>query len=99
MSRLKSILPLGPSARAGLPDSIVVLTPDGSLLTRSGAIIHILKRLDRPWGWVGNVLRRVPRGIRDGAYDGIARVRYRLFRKPTDACPVTPPELRARFET
>ena len=28
----------------------------------------------------------------------IARVRYRLFRKPTDACPVTPPELRARFE-
>jgi len=40
----------------------------------------------------------VPRGIRDRAYDGIARVRYRLFRKPTDACPVTPPELRARFE-
>jgi predicted DCC family thiol-disulfide oxidoreductase YuxK len=90
---------VSPSAQAGLPDSIVVLTPDGSLLTRSGAIIHILDRLDRPWGWVGNVLRLVPRGIRDRGYDGIARVRYRLFRKPTDACPVTPPELRARFET
>jgi hypothetical protein len=25
-------------------------------------------------------------------------VRHLLFRRPDDACPVTPPELRARFE-
>ena len=86
------------SARAGLPDSIVVLTPDGSLLTRSGAIIHILERLGGPWGWMGSVLGLVPSRIRYLGYDGIARVRYRLFSKPTDACPVTPPEMRARFE-
>jgi predicted DCC family thiol-disulfide oxidoreductase YuxK len=86
------------SARAGLPDSIVVLTPDGSLLTRSGAIIHILERLGGPWGWMGSVLGLVPSRIRDLGYDGVARVRYRLFSKPTDACPVTPPEMRARFE-
>jgi len=25
-------------------------------------------------------------------------VRYRLFRRPAELCPVTPPELRRRFE-
>ena len=86
------------SARAELPDSIVVLTPDGSLLTRSGAIIHILERIGGSWRLPAGLLGLVPRGIRDLGYDGIARVRYRLFSKPADACPVTPPELRARFE-
>lgn len=85
-------------ARAGLPDSIVVLTPDGSLLTRSGAVVHILERIGGSWRLPAGLLGLVPRGIRDLGYDGIARVRYRLFSKPTDACPVTPPELRARFD-
>jgi len=84
--------------RAGLPDSIVVLTPGGALLARSAAVIHILERIGGPWRLTGRVLTLVPQGMRDLGYDGIARVRHRLFRRPTDACPVTPPELRARFE-
>jgi len=84
--------------RAGLPDSIVVLTADGTLLARSAAVIHILERIGGPWRLMGGLLALVPQGIRDLGYDGIARVRHRLFRRPTDACPVTPPELRARFE-
>jgi predicted DCC family thiol-disulfide oxidoreductase YuxK len=84
--------------RADLPDSIVVLTADGTLLTRSAAIIHILDRIGGPWRLPGRLLALVPQGIRDLGYDGIARVRHRLFGRPTDACPVTPPELRARFE-
>ena len=84
--------------RRGLPDSIVVLTPDGTLLSRSAAIIHILDRIGGSWRLQGRLLALVPRGIRDLGYDGVARVRHRLFRKPPDACPVTPPELRARFE-
>ena len=84
--------------RKGLPDSIVVLTPDGALLSRSAAIIHILDRIGGPWRLQGRLLALVPRGIRDLGYDGVARVRHRLFRKPPDACPVTPRELRARFE-
>lgn len=84
--------------RADLPDSIVVLTADGTLLARSSAVIHILERIGGPWRLQGRLLALVPRGIRDLGYDGVARVRYRLFRKPADACPVTPPELRARFE-
>jgi len=84
--------------RAGLPDSIVVLTADGALLARSAAVIHILERIGGPWRLPGGLLALVPQGIRDLGYDGIARVRYLLFGRPTDACPVTPPELRARFE-
>lgn len=84
--------------RAGLPDSIVVLTPDGTLLARSAAAIHILERIGGPWRLQGRLLALVPQGIRDLGYNGIARLRHRLFGRPTDACPVTPPELRARFE-
>ena len=84
--------------RAGLPDSIVVLTTDGTLLARSAAVIHILDRIGGPWRLPGGLLALVPQGIRDLGYDGIARARHRLFRRPTDACPVAPPDLRARFE-
>jgi predicted DCC family thiol-disulfide oxidoreductase YuxK len=86
------------AARAGLPDSIVVLTPEGGLLTRSGAIIHILERIGGPWRLLGGLLGLVPGGMRDAGYDAVARVRHRLFRKPIEACPVMPAELRARFE-
>ena len=85
-------------ARAGLPDSIVVLTSDGSLLSRSGAVVHLLERIGGPWRLLGGVLWLVPRVLRDTGYDAVARVRHRLFRRPADACPVTPPTLRARFD-
>ena len=86
------------TARVGLPDSIVVLTPDGRLLTRSAAVIHILERIGGSWRLSGGLLSLIPQGIRDLGYNGIARIRYRLFKRPIDACPVTPPVLRARFE-
>jgi predicted DCC family thiol-disulfide oxidoreductase YuxK len=85
-------------ARAGLPDSIVVLTPDGRLLTRSAAVVHILERIGGTWRLPGGLLGLIPSAIRDLGYDGIARTRYRLFSKPLDACPVTPPTLRKRFD-
>ena len=86
------------AARAGLPDSIVTLAPDGTLLVRSAAVIHILERVGGLWKLLGKLLTLVPRRARDAGYDGIARVRHHFFRRPDDACPVTPPELRARFE-
>ncbi len=84
--------------RAGLPDSIVVLTPGGTLLARSAAVIHILERIGGPWRLAGRLLALVPQGVRDLSYDGIARGRHRFFQRPAETCPVTPPELRARFE-
>jgi len=84
--------------RVEMPDSIVVLTADGTLLARSAAVLHILERIDGPWRRLAELLGLVPRAVLDLGYDAIARVRYRVFRRPAEACPVTPPELRARFE-
>jgi predicted DCC family thiol-disulfide oxidoreductase YuxK len=86
------------TARAGLPDSIVVLTPDGRLLTRSAAVVHILERIGGTWRLPAELLELIPRAIRDLGYNGLARIRYRLFERPVDACPVTPPTLRTRFD-
>jgi predicted DCC family thiol-disulfide oxidoreductase YuxK len=84
--------------RARLPDSLVVRTEDGRLLTRSAAVIHLLKRLGGLWRVIGALGGCLPRSLLDWTYDGIARVRHRLFAKPDDACPVVPAELRARFD-
>ena len=86
------------SARAGLPDSIVVLTPEARLFTRSAALIHILERIGGSWRLLGRLLGLVPRGLRDAGYDAVARARRRFFGRPDEACPVTSPALRARFD-
>jgi len=84
--------------RAGLPDSIVVLTQSGELLVRSNAFLHILRRLG--WGRriLADVLSVVPRPARDVVYDFVARIRYRIFGKSDELCPIVPPDLRKRFD-
>jgi len=84
--------------RARLPDSVVVLTDDGRLLIRSDAFIHILRRVGGFWRVIGAIIAVIPRVLRDGVYDFIARVRYRIFGRRAEVCPVTPAELRARFD-
>lgn len=84
--------------RAQLPDSLVVATEDGRLLTRSDAVLHLLRRLGGGWGVLASLGRWVPRPLRDLAYDFVARVRYRVFGRKDDACPVIPPALRSRFD-
>jgi predicted DCC family thiol-disulfide oxidoreductase YuxK len=84
--------------REALPDSMVVLTEDGSLLTRSDALLHILRRLGGGWKLLAGVLQVIPKTLRDFVYDFVARVRYRLFGRRDDYCPVVSPELRAHFD-
>lgn len=84
--------------RAGLPDSVVVLTDDGGLLVRSDAFLHILRRLGGRWAASAAVLGVIPRGLRDFVYDFVARVRYRVFGRRDEVCPILPAELRARFD-
>jgi predicted DCC family thiol-disulfide oxidoreductase YuxK len=86
------------SRRAGLPDSIVVLTEQGSLLVRSDALLHILRRLGGGWKFLAAILGVIPRPLRDAAYDFVARIRYSIFGKREDLCPIVPSELRARFD-
>ena len=83
--------------RAALPDSLVLREPDGRLFTRSSAVVAMLKRLGPFWRVLGALLWIVPRPLRNLGYDGIAKVRHRLFKKPDDACPLVPRELRGRF--
>lgn len=83
--------------RATLPDSIVARTESGELLLRAAAIRHLLTRLGGLWRLISAASRIIPRPLADLAYDGVARVRYRFFGKKADACPMMPPELRARF--
>jgi predicted DCC family thiol-disulfide oxidoreductase YuxK len=84
--------------RAGLPDSLLVVRADGARLARSAAVLHIAARLGGFWRALALVLRAVPAPLRDRGYDAVARVRLRLFARPTEACPLLPPHLRARFD-
>jgi predicted DCC family thiol-disulfide oxidoreductase YuxK len=86
------------SQRAALPDSVVVLTSDGRLLTRSDAFVHILRRLGGGQKALAGVLALVPRPVRDVAYNLIARIRYRVFGRREEVCPLVPPEQRKRFD-
>jgi predicted DCC family thiol-disulfide oxidoreductase YuxK len=68
------------------------------LLLRSNAFLHILRRLGGGWKILGGVLAVVPRPLRDVVYNFVARIRYRVFGKRDDLCPIVPPDLRARFD-
>lgn len=88
---------LSETQRAGLPDSVVLLQPDGTLLTKSAAVLAIMRRLGGFWKCLAVLGSIVPGFIRNWAYDAVAKVRHRLFKKPSEACPLMPPELRSRF--
>ncbi len=83
--------------RATLPDSLVIRAADGKLLTRSDGVRHLLARLGGMWRALAWVLGLVPSAVLDAAYDFIARIRYRLFPRPVEACPIVPKHLRSRF--
>jgi predicted DCC family thiol-disulfide oxidoreductase YuxK len=77
---------------------MVVLTSDDRLLIRSNGVIHVLRHLGGFWKFIAVATSIIPRPIRDGVYDFIIRIRYRIFGRLDNVCPVTPPELRARFD-
>ena len=80
-------------------DSLVLVERDDSgterVHVRSDGALRVARYLGGPWN-AARVFRIVPRFIRDAAYDGFARIRYRVFGR-YDSCPVPTPEQRARF--
>ena len=78
-----------------LPDSVVLVEADGSVLVESDAALTILGRLDGRARHLAR-LRIVPRPLRDAVYRLIARTRYRIFGRH-DACELPAPWLRERF--
>jgi len=84
--------------RARLPDSLVVERADGALLTRSDAVLHIAGGLGGMWRALAWPVRAIPAPLRNAAYDALARVRRVIAPAPSGACPITPAELRERFD-
>ncbi|HTZ74848.1 MAG TPA: DCC1-like thiol-disulfide oxidoreductase family protein [Candidatus Aquilonibacter sp.] len=88
---------IAPEQRASLPDSVALLTADGRLLVRSDAFIHIFRQLGGAWSAFATISAVVPRPVRDVVYGVIARIRYSIFGRRGDLCPVVPESLRKRF--
>lgn len=82
---------------ADLPDSVIVKTAGGVVLVRSDAALRLLSRLGGLWRIFGIAFGVLPRRLRDAMYDFIAGIRYRIFGRKKDACPLMPPDLRSRF--
>jgi len=74
--------------------SILVIEGD-SVFQRSDAALKIASRLDGIWSYFV-VLILVPKMIRDGVYNFIARNRYSIFGKQ-DSCMIPTSELKTRF--
>ncbi len=83
---------LGAEARADL-ESIVYLRGD-ERYDRSDAVLWICRDLGGPWA-LAVVFLSIPRPLRDGLYNFIARNRYAIFGK-IEACRIPSPEERAR---
>jgi predicted DCC family thiol-disulfide oxidoreductase YuxK len=73
----------------------LVLIEGGQVYLRSTASLRIAARLTAPWRYA-RVLLWVPRPVRDAVYRVIAAVRQRLAGQ-SNACELTPPELRGRL--
>ncbi|HJU82957.1 MAG TPA: DCC1-like thiol-disulfide oxidoreductase family protein [Holophagaceae bacterium] len=87
-----------PSQQAALPDSLVMWTAGGELLTRSDAVLRLLRGLGGVWRLLAALGRLVPRRWRDRAYDRIAATRKEKYGTREELCPVVPPELKDRFD-
>ncbi|HEX3883714.1 MAG TPA: DCC1-like thiol-disulfide oxidoreductase family protein [Stellaceae bacterium] len=76
-----------------MPETNAVIL-GGRAYFKSDAAVAVLSSLPG-WGWA-RVLRAVPRHLRDGLYDIVARNRYRWFGRG-DTCLIPTPELAARL--
>lgn len=78
------------------PDARTVVLLDGeACLERSEAILRVVAELRWPWRLFA-LARWVPRGLRNRAYDWVARNRYR-WTGNAESCALPSPALRARF--
>lgn len=85
-------------APANIPDSSVVVTSDGELLTRTDGVAYVLRQLSPTWRLLGRLLAAVPRPARDFVYDCVAKTRHHFFRRPREICPIASGEQRALFD-
>jgi predicted DCC family thiol-disulfide oxidoreductase YuxK len=66
------------------------------LLSRSGAVLFVLKQLPGLWRSAAFLLQLLPKILRDAAYNVVARNRYRLFGR-SEVCTLRSDQDRSRF--
>ena len=76
-------------------DSIILIDPGVAFYIKSDAALEIARGL-KGYSLLPLLFGWIPKSIRDGMYDLVARNRYRLFGKKQE-CMVPTPELKARF--
>ena len=69
--------------------------PTEHVLSRSDAIVYVLTQLGGIWKLMG-IAKLVPRPLRNGLYEIVARNRYRVFGKH-DACMLPEPKDQKKF--
>jgi predicted DCC family thiol-disulfide oxidoreductase YuxK len=91
---------LDAAGAASIPSTIVVVCDPGGrlerLLSRSDAVLILLRELPRPWPAVAAALGWIPRPLRDLVYRLIARWRYHIWGR-LETCPRPTPAEKARF--
>src|SRR5262249_22138515 len=80
-----------------LPDSLGLRTAAGRTLVRSEAVLRIGELVGGPWQRVTRLAGLLPHWLLDLCYDGVARIRRKLFAPPPGVCPIVPAELRGWF--
>ncbi|MGB8814442.1 MAG: DCC1-like thiol-disulfide oxidoreductase family protein [Paracoccaceae bacterium] len=70
-----------------------IVIVDGIAYVKLRAFAAAMRSLGAPWSVLG-MLAHIPRRLSDWIYDRIARNRYRFGRH---ACPMPPPDLKARL--
>lgn len=73
----------------------VIAEDRGHIYVKSDAALRVASRLGWPWR-AAAALRVLPKGLRDGVYDVVARYRYRVFGE-REACYLPKTEWRGRF--
>ena len=76
-------------------DSIVMYDPGVAYYYKSTAAIEIAKHFGGVFH-MGTIFKIVPRFLRDGIYDYIARNRYKWYGKK-ESCMIPTPELKSKF--
>lgn len=76
-------------------DSIIFIDPGMAYFVKSDAALEIARNI-KGYGWAPALLGWIPRSVRDGIYDLVAKNRYRLFGKKQQ-CMVPNAEVNAKF--
>lgn len=72
-----------------------ILVENGKAYERSSAALNVVKKLNGLWSFLYGFII-VPKFIRDGIYNIIAKKRYQWFGRK-DECMIPTPELHAKF--